>query len=246
MSNIALLYVNILETSTVSVQNENPDYPKWRLHDRDIGKKFYGGSIESPFLIKADQGSVYQRDVNTLIIPAGHNLAGELLGLKYGPDNVSYTDAVSAWTGVAGLIVKEFTVQNAQWWRFSIDNPAAIPQMQELWLGSRATYIDVIAWGYQEGRQGNVARTDSLSGRPHFLQNGEDRKYRNYMCKCYSSSVRDSLESFFSYSRGKPFWLQDLDGEWYFMSLVDPNIGPFDRPGLNRFDLQLEMIEVLA
>ena len=75
MSSIYLLYRNILENSTVTTTNENSDYPKWRLHDRDIGKLFKGTSTAN-HTIKADQGASPQYDVDTLIIPAGHNLIG--------------------------------------------------------------------------------------------------------------------------------------------------------------------------
>jgi hypothetical protein len=246
MSSIYLLYRNILENSTVTVTNENASYPKWRLHDRDVGKLFKGTGTAN-HTIHADQGASLQYDVDTLIIPSGHNLSGGAqLDWEYSADNTNWYNMVTAWAGAAGLITKETTYQNKRYWRLVMTSLAAIPEIPELWLGEKIELADVISWGYQEGLQGNVERMDSLSGRPHFLQNGEDREYRNYACKIYSQGVRDDLEAFFSHSRGKPFWLKDLDGSWYFMSLADPNVGPFARPGLNRFDLQLEMIEVLA
>lgn len=244
MSSIYLLYRNILENSTVTVTNENTDFPKWRLHDRDIGKLFKGTSTAAN-TIKADQGSGTQYDVDTFIIPSGHNLtAGAQLAWQYSADNSTWFDMVTAWVGAAGMTAKEAAAQHKRYWRLNLTSLAAIPEVPELWMGDKAELADVVAWGYVEGVQGNVVRMESLSGRPHFLQNGEDREYRNYACKIYSQSVRDDLKAFFLHSRGKPFWLKDLDGLWYFMSLVDPNAGPFARPGLNRFDLQLEMIEV--
>ena len=246
MSSIYLFYRNILENSTVTVTNENTSFPKWRMHDRDIGKLFKGTST-SAHTIKADQGASAIYDVDTLIIPSGHNLTGGvLLDWEYSTDNSNWYDMVSAWAGAAGMIAKEASYLNKRYWQLKLTTLAAIPEIPELWMGKRVELADVISWGFQDGPKGNVERMESLSGRPFFLQNGEDREYRNYTCKVYGSGVRDDLESFFAHSRGKPFWLKDLDGSWYFMSLVDPNIGPFARPGLNRHDLQLEMIQALA
>ncbi|MBW1666711.1 MAG: hypothetical protein JRJ66_01430 [Deltaproteobacteria bacterium] len=247
MSSIYLLYRNILERSTVTVTSEDSDYPKWRLHDRDVGKKYKGTSIAN-HTIHIDQGASVQYDVDTLIIPDGHNLyGGAQLDWEYSTDDSSWYDMVTAWAGASGQIAKEAaSAQNKRYWRLVMTSLAANPEIPELWMGRRVELQDVIAWGYLDGLRGNVQREDSLSGRPFFLERGEEREYRNYVCKLRSSSVAADLEAFFTHSRGKPFWLKDLDGNWYFMSLVDPNIGPFGRPSLNRYDLQLEMLEVLA
>lgn len=245
MSSISILYRNILENSTVTTTNENASYPKWRLHDRDVGKLFMGTSTAS-HTIKADQGGT-SYDVDTLIIPAGHNLYGGCqLDWEYSANNSNWYDMVTAWAGASGQIVKEVSGEETKrYWRLVLTSLSAIPQIPELWMGLRVELENVVSWGYREGLKGNVVRTDSLSGRPHFLELGEDREYRNYACKIQDSDVRDDLESFFNHSRGKPFWLKDMAGNWLFMSLVNPNIGPFQRPSLGRYDVQLEMIEVL-
>ena len=246
MSSIFLLYRNILESSTVTTTNENTDYPKWRMHDRDVGKLFKGTGTAN-HTIKADQGASPIYDVDTLIIPDGHNLyGGAQLDWEYSANDANWDDMVTAWAGADGQIAKEASgSQTKRYWRLVLTSLAANPEIPELFMGEKVELANVVAWGYQEGLRGNVERTEALSGRPYFLQQGEDREYRKYNCKIQNSSDRDDLESFFNHSRGKPFWLKDLDGLWYFMSLVDPNIGPFDRPSLNRFNITLEMIEVL-
>jgi hypothetical protein len=235
-----------MENSTVTVTNENTDYPKWRMHDRDIGKMFKGTGTAT-HTIKADQGVVTQYAVDTLIIPAGHNLyGGAQLDWEYSANDADWSDMVTAWAGAAGQIVKEASAsQIKRYWRLVLTSLAAIPEIPELFMGLKVELADVISRGYEEGLRGNIDKMDSLSGRPHFLELGEDREYRKYSCQLRDSSKRDDLEGFFSHSRGKPFWLKDLDGLWYFMCLVDPNIGPFARPSLNRYDITLEMIEVL-
>jgi len=247
MSNIYLLYRNILEHSDITVTNEDSDYPHWRLHDRDIGRLFKGTGTAN-HTVHIDQGATTQYEADTLIIPSGHNLTGGAqLDWEYSANDADWSDMVTAWAGAAGQIAKEAgSAQDKRYWRLVLTSLAALPEIPELWIGEQVELADVIAWGYSEGLRGNVERIEALSGRPHFLELGEEREYRNYLCKLQSSAVRDDLEAFFSHSRGKPFWLKDLDGEWRYMSLADPNIGPFARPALNRYDLQLEMIEVLA
>lgn len=247
MGSIHLLYRNILENSTVTTTNEDTDYPDYRLYDRDVGKLFKGTSTGN-HTIKADQGAVTQYEVDTLIIPPGHNLTGGVqLSWEHSYDNTTWIDMVTAWSGAAGQIVKEVSAeQDKRYWRLALTALAAIPEIPEVWMGLKIELADVIAWGYQEGPRGNVEKSESLSGRPYLLELGEERQYRNYTCKIHDSDTRDDLEAFFSHSRGKPFWLKDLDDTWLFMCLVDPNVGPFSRPGYGRWDINLEMIEVLA
>jgi len=247
MSAISILYRNILESSTVTTTNEDSDYPKWRLHDRDIGK-YFKGTGTADHTVRVDQGAVTTHDVDTLIIPAGHNLTGGAqLDWEHSPDNSSWTDMVTAWAGAAGQITKEASgSQDRRYWRLKLTSLAALPEIAQLWMGEQLELADVVAWGYQDGPQGNVERVDSLSGRPHFLTLGEDREYRRYLLKMYDSGTKDAVEAFLAHSRSKPFWLKDLDGTWLYMSLVDPNVGPQARPSLNRYDLVLEMLEVPA
>jgi hypothetical protein len=246
MGSIYLLYRNILENSTVTVTNEDTSYPKWRLHDRDIGKLFKGTS-NADHTIHAEQTVVFPYAADTLIIPSGHNLSGVGLDWEYSPNDADWSDMVTAWIPSAAQIEKEAAAsQTKRYWKLILSGLAALPQIPELWIGQAIELQDVISWGYQDGVKGNVERIESLSGRPYMLKRGEERQYRNYSCKLYDGADRTALEAFFTHSREKPFYLKDLNGIWCFMSLVDPNTGPFGRPSLNRFDITLEMIEVLA
>ena len=246
MGAISILYRNILESATVTATTEDSDYPKWRLHDRDVGKLYKGTSTAS-HTIQVDQGEVATYDVDTLIIPDGHNLLGATLYWQHSPAGSSWTEMVDFWAGATGLIIKEATgSQDKRFWRFICSSPIAIPEMPELWMGEQMELADVVAWGYEDGPRGNVERVEALSGRPHFLTLGEDREYRRYLLKMYDSGTKDAVEAFLGHARSKPFWLKDLDDTWLYMSLVDPNVGPQARPSLNRYDLTLEMLEVLA
>jgi len=82
MANVIIYYGNLLESSTVSVSNENTSFPKYRLYDRDIGKLFKGGTNPTNFIILIDQvTNMY--GVSGLIIPAGHNLNSRVMRLQY-------------------------------------------------------------------------------------------------------------------------------------------------------------------
>lgn len=247
MGTISLLYRNILESGTVTTTNENSDYPKWRMYDRDIGKLFKGTGT-ADHTIHIDQGASPIYDVDTLIIASGHSLvAGDDLDWEYSDDDAAWTNMVAEWAGGAGLISKEAAAaETHRYWRLVLTSLGALPEIPELWMGEKLDLENVIAWGYQDGPQGNVERMDSLSGRPHFLTLGEDREFRSYLLKIQDSTTAGNVDDFLAHARGKPFWLKDLDDTWYFMSLLDPNIGPKARPSLNRYDLQLNMIEVPA
>jgi hypothetical protein len=387
MSNLFLLYRNILENSTITVSNENASFPKWRLHDRDVGKLFKG-TASTDHQIIADQGgyitnkdmelnanwapfgtpSICERsstqkhggtyswkfrndaisegvyystffpvvagktyrfgawvypddntsiivgvthgddvgwaylathsgliqdvwnyisgtwvetitgseahiafltsqagaatyyvddvdvmsnyDVDTLIIAAGHNLRYSNTDMYwwYSDDCVAWYNMVVPWKATEGQTVKEAAGSvNKRYWTLYAATLAAIPEIPELFMGLKVQLTDAMANpAPKTGLKGNVDRVDSLSGRPFFLVQGEDRQYRNYSCILQGASLKTDLESFLTHSRGKPFWLKDIDGTWLYMSLVDPNIGPLEMsPRGDYWRLNLEMIQVL-
>jgi hypothetical protein len=257
-SSIWILYRNIYETSTVTVTTENSSYPKERLYDRDIGK-FYKATSTATQYLKADQGATTIYDIDTLIIPAGHNLdVGGTTDLFW-----DYSDNGSVWPmGPPGIdvpaiqnitdndrIVLEATgVATHRYWRAQLKFLNANPELYELWMGEKIEFANVVKYGGDEGLKGNVVRTDSLSGIPHLLHQGVDREYRRYIFSfdvdCVTSAQRDAWNDFLEHSRYKPFWLKDLNETWYYMSLVDPNIGPLTRPIINKYEVVVEFIEV--
>jgi hypothetical protein len=100
---IRLYYKNILETATLTVTSENASYPKYRLHDRNIGLLFKGNSVPSQFQINIDQGAglFCYPEVDKIIIPAGHNFSGKTCRLYHSDDGVIYTQAL-AWIMPSG------------------------------------------------------------------------------------------------------------------------------------------------
>ena len=83
-----------------------------------MGKLFKGTSTAN-HTIKADQGAATQYEVDTLIIPSGHNLSGGAqLDWEHSYDNATWIDMVTAWSGAAGQIVKEASAaQEKRYWR---------------------------------------------------------------------------------------------------------------------------------
>ncbi len=87
-------YQNILESSTVSLSqgSQNNSYPLYRLYDRDIGRMF-AGSAAATTEVKAEQGALIQNAIDSLFIPAGHNLGGMQCNLSFSDDDTTYTQA---------------------------------------------------------------------------------------------------------------------------------------------------------
>ncbi len=246
MSSIYLLYRNILESGTITVTTENTDYPKWRLYDRDVGK-LYKGTSTATHIIHIDQGASPIYDVDTLIIAAGHNLATATIQFQWSDNDADWNDAVTDFAAVAGQISKEApSAITHRYWRVHIVSPPANPEIPEIFIGEKLELQAIVRWGYLDGQRGNVERTEALSGIPHFLQLGVDREYRSYSFRVYSSSVADAIDAFLLHSRYRGFWVKDLDSVWYFMSLLDPNVGPFGRPTIGIYDMEVELIEVPA
>jgi hypothetical protein len=60
MSQVKILYRNILENSTIVPSSEDAVFPRYRLVDRDIGKLFKGTSTPNPFFIAFSQAKIFE------------------------------------------------------------------------------------------------------------------------------------------------------------------------------------------
>lgn len=90
MSKIVTYHTNILESSTVtSTPAADASYPAYRLYDRHVGRKYQCGS-SAPITIDINQGATGNTEIDTLIIPANHNLDGLICQLQY-ITSLSYT-----------------------------------------------------------------------------------------------------------------------------------------------------------
>jgi hypothetical protein len=173
-----------------------------------------------------DDVAVYniQFPIDRLLIPSGHNLGGETLDMKYSYDGVNYFDAVAQWTGEAGLINKSWTPKAARLWKFIVTNPAAIPEMAELFL------TNTCEWARNPSRPAgplddvfNVEHAQTASGQDRFLVRGAEKRRRLYhMPRCGQAQKDDIVALYSEYGGSAPFWLEDHEGNWIYGRLRAP------------------------
>jgi hypothetical protein len=168
MSAIKIGYINVLETSTVTVTTEDSDYPAYRMYDRNIGR-LYKGTSTSDHTIKANQGSNSQA-VNAFFVPAGHNLDGAHMTVEYSTDDVTYPDATTSWNqSGTGQILKEFTAQTKQYWRSVLSTLSANPQLAEYYLTYLYTFVCAPSYGLTLGNRHNASSNEARTGVALFL-----------------------------------------------------------------------------
>jgi hypothetical protein len=246
MANVGLAYKNILETSTVYLQTGSAQaaYPLWRLYDRDIGRIF-AAAAASTLVVQVDQGASGNIAVDSLFIPAGHNLSGLALSLAYSADNSAYTNAVTAWTQADALdIIKTWTAITRRYWRFSITSPAKIPQFAELFLSSVYTWETnpLLPKGAYDPVF-NVAVKTTAAGQDRFLIQGAAKRRRSYTVSCDETQAENISAFYDAYAGYKPFWLRDDDGIWIYGRLSGELQLTEDEFGMN---YNFDFIEVVA
>lgn len=240
-------YENVLETSnvTLSAGAEAPGYPLYRLYDRNIGRMFRPASAVT-VEVKVDQGASDNLAVDRLLIPAGHNLAGMTLDIKYSDDDAAYIEAVPQWTGAEGLIERSWSPATHRYWKFIITDPPAVPEMAELFL-TRA-----FSWKRDPARPSgpfdqlfNVENDQTAGGQDRFLVHGQPKRQRLYhVPRCGEAQKESVLALYDGYGGYKPFWLYDHEGNWIYGRLR----GPLDlrEEAYQRYSFDFHFIEVLA
>ncbi len=217
-------YQNILETSTVTLATgaEDASYPLYRLYDRDIGRLFKTTAAVTT-TVKVDQGAS-PAAIDRLLIPAGHNLSGMTLDIKWSTDDITYTAAVAQWVGAAGFINKEWASLTKRYWKFIITTPGSIPQIAELFLCPTYT------WEKNPSRPNgasdpafNIERLQSASGDIRYLKNGDPKQRRAYQMPRCREAQKDNIDALNDAWAGyKPFWLCDDAGIWIYGEITAP------------------------
>lgn len=245
MSKIITYNKNILEDGTVTVSPaENASYPAYRLYDRLLGRLFKFGSAINPSTIHVDQGTA-PIEIDTLIMPTGHNLTGLTLTLEYSDNNSAWTTAKSWSQSGNTQIEQSFTASTHRYWRLSIASPSTAPQIGELFLTKSYTWdrnpdeLDRKIYPIF-----NVQRIEDASGIPRFYKAGESKRNYEYVLSKISSTHRTAIVSLNTEWAGKnPFWMKDPDSTLIFGELVAPL--DFSLSG-DFADVSFKFLEVLA
>ena len=226
MPQVQCCYKNILETSTVTLSagTEDANYPLYRLYDRDIGKIFKLTAAVTTE-VKIDQGASGNLAVDRLLIPAGHNLNGMTLDIKWSDDDVTYTPAVTQWVqSGSGLINKNWTSITHRYWKFIITTPASIPQLMELFLTQSYTWEQnpQIPWGPFDD-EFNAENDMDSGGHDRFLTFGNPKKQRVYsVYKCEDAQKTNIISLNDAWAAAKPFYIADHDSVWLYGKLRNP------------------------
>ncbi len=169
---------------------------------------------------------VIMKDIalDRLLIPAGHNLGGMTLDIKYSDDDITYTPAVAQFTAPDGVIDKSWTGLTKPFWKFIITSPSRVPEIPELFL--TATY----EWARNPSRPAgdldekfNVESALTAGGQDRFLVMGDSKRQRSYKVPRMPEAMRDALLALNDAWKGAhPFWLHDHTGEWIYGKLARP------------------------
>jgi len=247
MANVILYYGNLLETSTVSVSNENTSFPKYRLYDRDIGKLFKGSTNPTNYIILIDQVA-NMHGVSGLIIPAGHNLNGRLCTLQYSTDAFAADiNTMVEWTqSGSGLIHKSFANTEKRYWRLVITGTDTLPELAEFFLYTYwYTFVQNVAYEFQEKKHRNVSRRETGSGKLRTKKYGEARRYRNYKVNFFLAAQKTAFEDWETRCEGfKSIYVSDYNGDLIFMEIL--NEITFVPASDSLWSTELELMEVLA
>jgi len=247
MSNVTICYRNILENSTVTSSDENTSFPLYRTYDRDIGKLFKFNTHGPNLNLKITQGAV-SYPVSRLIIPAGHTLNGQTLFLQHSTTGVWAGEQVTAvtWTQSDALVInKSFGSVTMKYWSFAITtDPAAPPEIPELYLTSDYVFERNVKLNVTEKNQRNIYREESLSGRVRLVKNGLERRARNYTVLVKNDTQKVDFEAWNSVYDGiKPYYILDHDTDLIYMEML--NNMEFEYVHRDYSIVTLELLEVL-
>jgi len=246
MSLMKCCYQNILETATVTLATGAADanYPLWRLYDRNIGRMFKAVAAVT-LTVRIAQGATVL-PVDRLIIPAGHNLSGMVLDIKWSDDDVTYTAATAQWICATGDIDKSWVSLTKQYWKFIITSPGVIPSFHELFLTSTYT------WEKNPPRPTgelnpifNVERLQSSGGQARYLTHGALKRQRSYQMPRCGEAQKTNIEALnAAWAGANPFWLHDHNGILIFGELRKPIA--LKEISYQTYSFDFDFVEVIA
>lgn len=239
-------FINLLESSTVTVTSEASGYDGYRLYDRFL-KRMWKATSVSAQTIKADQGASGSEEVNALIIPAGHNLDGVTIYFEYSTDDFSadINEAVSNWSqSGTGIIVKTFSpALTKRYWRVRLTGLSVVPEVGEIFITKLYEFTaQPLGPGLRFGKMRNVMRTISPSGVSSFNELGDARRIKEFVITNISSSELSDFQDWSDEWAGKkPFYVEDVEEEQYFAEID----GEFMFEAGAKHRLSMRTIEVL-
>jgi len=224
---IKTAYINLLETSTVSLASgtERTDRPLRRLYDRKMGVPFSPDGTGLTEVLIDQAGSM--QPIDRMLIPGGHNLDGMDIDIQYSDDAILFTSTTGGmWTQSGNdLINKSWSPIVKRYWKIVINPVGTAPEIMELFLTSTYT------WERDPGRGGsgpfghefNVERICSSAGQTRYIIHGDMKRRRRYSVpNAGETQMSNLLDLNYSCGNGMPFWLRDHEGAWIYGELSSP------------------------
>jgi hypothetical protein len=226
MPQAPILYpTNHLEGATVTVSGETAGFPKARLSDRDAVLPWKDSNISASRVITADRGASGPTiPVDTVIIPAGHNLAGLTLTAQSSPDASVYTNRYVFVPGSSAATKAGDGTFTVRAWKFIINSPSELPQLGELWLSQGVVLPrPPLFESLQHGVLGRVADHESRGGHVWSAQLGDPRWTATYGFRGLSDADKATLDQAFRDTGGgaKHLFMQDADGVLRWVEWTD-------------------------
>jgi hypothetical protein len=225
MPRLSIYYQNILEnaTSVVMTPAAESAFPVYRLSDRHIGRMCVASSDSSTSIVINQSSSPLE--IDTIIIPEGHNLSGVSCSLDHSANGSSFVTALT-WLQSGSDAIKKTMASpiTANYWRLSLSLQSDPIEIAELFLTVKQT---LERNPNEDDREMfprfNVERIEDTGGRPRYIVKGEPREYRGYQFDYASAEMRGMIETLNDAWAGhKPFWVEDTDGSLIYGELYSP------------------------
>lgn len=219
---------NILEDGSVSVTSEASGFPAYRLYDR-LFQRPWRASGTATQTILVDQGASPDA-IDTLIVPAGHLLAGCTISWQYSADNFGSDvhDAVTSWvqSGI-GEIRKQMSAPGTnRYWRLVISGATVAPEAGEVVMTLLRAF-DAPLYGGKTSWEARAVRVDGMGGPPRFVLNGQSIRVYDFSGKTSDPVQQSRYETWFAHwaEHRRPFYLVDQAGRTgWFEFVSDPSI----------------------
>lgn len=219
---------NILEDGTVTVTGAAEGFPAYRLYDR-LFERLWRAAGTGTQTILVDQGDDPE-PIDTLIVPAGHLLAGCTLAWQYSSDNfgADVHDAVTAWvqSGVGEIQKRMTSPETSRYWRLVVSGASAPPEAGEVMMTLLRSF-DAPLYGGRTSWEARAVRVEGLGGPPRFVLNGRAVRVLDYSAKTADPQEQARYEEWFGHwaETRRPFYLVDHAGRTgWFEFVSDPSI----------------------
>jgi hypothetical protein len=175
--------------------------------------------------IHCDQGAGGTQAIDTLVIPAGHNLSGCTMAFQYSDNDSDWFNAVTGWSQSDNeIIVKQASASSThRYWRVTIADATAASYCAEVFITLLYTFPDMLMpQNPTRLKDRHALRITSYSGIPHYIKQGDSKIGWSGSIMLKTSTQITNFESFLAAWDGyKAFFITDSASEQYLAELIE-------------------------